>query len=537
MRSRRRSLILSIAAGAALVYAASRGCGFRAPKRERVAAARATTPGGHEPASDPRPAPSVDSDRLAAAREQLRLHGPGLLAVTGVVSELETGAPIPGADVVLAGVAGETSTVTDDDGRYTAHVAPGLYRVFARADDHIAVGRPATERLPGRPDPADLGAPDARAAPLLDVQTDRSEVDLVLSGAAEITGTVFDAAGRPVAGALVAGEQLEAVPVLGLHMDETDLDGSYRIVVPAGLVFLDAVHAAYGGVEGERSHSLEPGDHVRADLTLVAGCIIRGSVVDAAGRPVDGALEVHRGGEPPHDFAPIGRVDERGRFRLAVMHEGPLQIRAWPWKSPPAAPQRFDCTDGARHDDVRFVAPDADADLEGSVVGADGEPVPHAFVDVIPLDPGGMLQQERADADGEWAVYALPPGAYRVVSYVPERGVGAAHARAPARGVKLRLGGTGAIAGRVLGMSRGTLRMTVEHCAIGGPDDEMDGVMLDDVTMSKLALLVPVADGQFRIDGLPACVVVGRVEADGRAEAFAAEVQAGQVAPLDFDLR
>jgi len=487
---------------------------------------------------------SDEPNALFDALGKVRYRPGGLFEVSGTIRDYDTHAPIPGAEMVLAGPLGENSAFADDDGHYSILVHPGPYRSFARADGYIAVGERPMERVPSQPDANQIGLPEGHIAPALDVDRDHAGVDIFLTGAAEIYGTVYDAYGAPIPEALVVAERAShgssgvTRPVLGTHIDETDLDGTYHLTVPAGFITIDATHIAYAGIRSNRSRVVAPGDRVRMDLTLAQGCIIAGTAVDSNGYRVDeGSLERRIGGIPPNDYAPAARIDPQGDFRLSLTEEGDVTLRAWPWKSGPSQPQTFNCYDGARYEGVVLVAQDLDADLEGSVVDADGEPIAHAFVDILPLEGGGMAQQERADKFGEWAVYQLPAGPYRVQAHIPGKGVAAEIIDVPARGVRLELGGTGSLTGRVLGIDEGVFTMIVSECAITDTDG-LPIAQFDDVSMPDMKLLVPVAAGEFRVDGLPACTVAGRVQAGLQTDWFRATIPSGGVGEVgEIDLR
>lgn len=482
-----------------------------------------------------------DPDELLRALDKVRLRPVGLVLVSGRVVDHASGAGIPGAEVALAGPLGESTATTDDDGAYEMYVAPGPYRPFARADGYVTVGERPIQRVPGAPDPSALGAPLTALAPLLDVRYDHYGVDIRLAGAAVIEGTVYDADGRPVEGALVVASQGARygtdglVTVLGTHMDETDYDGSYQLTVPAGYPVVEAHHEAYAGAQGYPGRALSAGDRARVDLTLADGCIITGRVVTARGRPIGpGALERQIGGEPPNDYAPIAQIREDGTFRVALREETDVTLRAWPWKSMPSRPEVFRCTDGAYFEGVELRTQAGDPELEGSIVTARGEPVPGAFIDVYPIDHGGMAQQERADAYGEWAVYQLDPGLYRVMAYVPGEGVASAAIEVPARWLPLRLSGTGSIAGTVEGVDSGSITLRIDSCTV----DLGEGVtsMLDDVAMPDLEIVAPVERGQYQVDGLPACAIGGTAfTATGQAM-FYAQVTAGGIANVPLKL-
>ncbi len=102
-------------------------------------------------------------------------------------------------------------------------------------------------------------------------------VSIVMEATGAVQGVVFNAAGQPVAGALVAG---------GLTLVQTDANGAFRIEgVPAGKRTIQA-----GDPVTRRRGSAEvnvlPGQTVVAAITLEARATITGRVLDANGNPV-----------------------------------------------------------------------------------------------------------------------------------------------------------------------------------------------------------------------------------------------------------
>jgi hypothetical protein len=472
---------------------------------------------------------SADLGRLPELAELLRRRTPGLVVVAGTVRNMDSGEPVGGAEVVFAGPAGETSTAADSEGRYALQLHPGFYRAFARADGQVAVAPTGLDRIPGPPTGDDAGMPVEKLAPVIGAFRDQAGVDLHLHPGGAIRGTVFDGDGRPIAGAVVAARSLSRGGtlrmVLGTDIDVTDIDGSFRLEVPAGTVILHASHDDYAGLApGSRARMhVAAGSEARADLTLTAGCIITGQAVDGRGQPAGpGALEAWIGGAPPNDFTPVGRLDDQGRFRLASAAPGEMKLRAWPWKSPPSAPMEFDCDEGVRYRDVVFRIPQAEPALEGTLWSEGGQPIPDAYVDLYPLSPGGMAQQERADSYGDWAFYALPAGTYQLTAYVPGHGVAALPVEVPGRGYRLELSGTGTLVGTVRDLGNGSFTLVLERCAVRNPDDTL--ARLDQVTMPETRILVPVESGTYRVDNLPACALSARAELPDRSVPIHADI-------------
>jgi hypothetical protein len=447
------------------------------------------------------------------------------------------------AEVVFARPSGEVTLIADESGCYSMEIHPGFYRVFARADGYVAVGEPPIERIPSRLDPDSIGLPRSELAPLIGLFRDEY-VDIHMRAGARITGSIFDSEGRPVANAVVSAkagtERLVAGPglVLGSDVDETDLDGSFVLEVAAGSIWLAAVHEDLGGLAYSPNNTLylDPGDEAHVDLTMTAGCIINGRVVNSRGEPGSkGSLEAYVGGLPPNDYTPVSKLDDDGRFRFATPETEVVKLRAWPWKSAPTETREFDCTTANRYDGVVFVVPDIDPDLEGVIVTADGEPVADAFIDLFPLDAGGMAQQERADTSGEWAFFALPHGRYQLTAYVVGHGAVAQTVTIPSNDVRLVLSGTGSLMGTVQGMREGAFTLVVERCRLRTGSGDL--VQFDEVSMPSTTILVPVERGEFRVDGLPACPIEGHAKTPYRVVRFATTITVGEVAVHALDLR
>ena len=147
--------------------------------------------------------------------------------------------------------------------------------------------------------------------------------------------------------------------------------------------------------------------------------------------------------------------------------------------------------------------------------------MPLAFVDLFSLMPGGATQQERADFAGEFAFYDLPDGPYQLSVYIPGQGLGLMLIESPSSGVTLSLSGTGSLVGQLQTPGNTTMTMTYRCMARFG-DDEL--AITDSVSMPEQTLLVPVQDGRFRVDKLPACPLRGTLRINGAMQAFEAEV-------------
>jgi hypothetical protein len=239
----------------------------------------------------------------------------------------------------------------------------------------------------------------------------------------------------------------------------------------------------------------------------------------------DGAIE-RQWGTGELEFTPAGQIDSEGAFRWVTTEVDDVTLRAWPWSAPPSPSRRFACRDGARFDGVVFRLPERRPDLEGVLVDRAGQPLGFTFVDLKPLDPGGVGQQERSDASGRWEVYSVPPGRYRVTTHAAGRGVASATVVSPRDGVRLELSGTGRLEGTTPRLAHGSFELALDSCFDGG---EM-------IALPQSRRLVTVTGGRFAIDDLPACELSFAAIWRGRSVAQHIAIPAGGTARLELDL-
>jgi len=509
-----------------LAIAAWWGLARSTPPSEPAASARPAT-GARAPADELR-------DALARARSRAARIPPAgrgasdLVAISGHVLDLRGNLPVGDVEVVYVGASGEHATTTGRDGAYALRVEPGTYRAFVRDDTVLSVGRPGLVRLPGAPPADTAGLPDESLMLMIDARADLDGVDLSIMRGGVVSGRVVDGALRPVAGAVVFAHGRGPRPTMASDTDETDRDGRFELKLPAGEYDLEASHPGFAGVAPERDTRLvvAAGDHLRPTVTLAAGCVISGRVIGRDGKPAgDGALE-RKWGDGALDFSPAGRIEADGRFRWATTDEADVTIRAWPWKSPPSPARQFTCRDGARFDDVVFQLPGQPADIAGVLVDRDGAAPGVAFIDLRPLDPGGINQQERTDSAGRWEVFSMPPGRYRITAQVEGKGVATATITAPATRVRLELGGTGRLEGTVAGMTTGSFELDVRACR--------DGTGI--IGLMYPRRMVTVTGGRFAVDGLPACDLLFVTQWRGRAGFTQVRIPVDGVAQLALDL-
>jgi hypothetical protein len=428
---------------------------------------------------------------------------------------------------MLAAIGGaESSAMSAGDGSYSIELPIGVYRAFVRGDHVLSIGTAARVRIPGQPSSDDIGVPVADRMPVVAAVRNLASVDLEVVQAGTVAGLVVDGAGKPIAGAVVRATNYSRslTTTLGTDVAETDAKGAFELRLPEGGYALEATHTKFAALAEPVGIDVRPGDEVKVTLALAQGCIISGRVVLPSGAPAgEGAME-EQYAQSDTAYAPVGRIAADGTFRYTTVAEQEVVLRAWPWKSPPAESQRFACKNGARFANVTFRLPNRSPDLEGVLVDHDGKPVAFAHVDLSPLDPGGVGQQERTDQHGRWAVYALPAGRYQVSATAPERGVVSEVLASPSSNVKLMLKGTGRLEGTIAQVDNGTLEIEIARC--------LDTI---DVEIARERRVVEVEHGHFSVEDLPACQVALLVRwRDGRMF-VRTEIEAGATARVDLD--
>ncbi len=458
----------------------------------------------------------------------------GTVTLTGTVRDAEAHG-VPAVEVMFRGAGGDVFGPTRSDGRYTITLPAGTYHVAVRGERVLSAALADRTRLPELPSVAVAGIPDEALMLRLDATTDLDGVDLDVVATWKISGRVLDPDGLPLPGAVVRadpetpqtftrpiGSTLR--PVLGTDSATTDRDGRFLLRVPPGSYSFAATHPTFAGVHDVDQETIN--GTIEHTIFLARGCIIAGRVVDPRGQPAgDGAIE-RQIGFTDRDFDPSGRIEADGTFRWVTTTLGPITLRAWPWASPPSASETFACTDGAVFDKVELELPDTTPDLQGVLVDAAGEVVPFAYLDVAPLDLGGIGQQERTDGEGTWGVYRVPPGRYSVRAHTPGRGFVAATVRSPDRSIKLVLPGVGRLEGTTTLLETGSFTLTRILCE--------DARRVIPRALDRR--LVVVRGGRFLIEDLPACNLVATATWRGQQVEVAVSIPANGTAITELAL-
>lgn len=237
-------------------------------------------------------------------------------AVTGRVLDT-SGAPVAGAKVVWEPYRSYEEALVDE----TAATPPapiGETVTDAEGRFQVALDKPGVEVsirvLPGSLPGALLGGP-------YDSSEDVAIGDVELSAAEKVTGRVTDEAGKPVAGAKVRAYG-------GSPFEEEDITLYAEAVAGADGSFTLPNAPASAGRVTARAPGFAPANQATfrervttSKLTLRSGGTVAGTVVDPAGKPVEGAVVV--------SGALAVKTDATGAFRLPGVPVGAAAVEAF----------------------------------------------------------------------------------------------------------------------------------------------------------------------------------------------------------------
>lgn len=223
----------------------------------------------------------------------------------------------------------ETSTTTDDRGRYHVAVPPGAYRVGVfRSPDAMANSGDGFATITWYGDGYAIGLGKDL------VVTGDASADIALLPVVKVAGRVVgrDGVGVPNAHVLLSrwygGIQFPLVP---LGEPRTDASGAFRLAIAAMPLTLE-VQAPGKKDPAWASMDLDlRGDRTDLVATIDRGAIVSGTLRDAAGKPLANTnfgVEA-ADGQSICSWLCSSRTDDAGRFLLSLP-TGTLRFRNWP---------------------------------------------------------------------------------------------------------------------------------------------------------------------------------------------------------------
>jgi protocatechuate 3,4-dioxygenase beta subunit len=297
----------------------------------------------------------------------------------------DTGRPLAGAPVEVVAMPSDDlpeSQSADADGRFTLGPLPsGRYQVMARAPDHVLVQSPEV-RLRADVTP---------------------QIELRLARACRLTGRVVDERGQPLggvpvtavaltegrpagadeltvlAGALPLAAEAAGLPARAIMKQgnirtaSTDAQGRFVLdEMPPGRARLEVVHPELLPLRREPI-VLAPGERKEVgELTIQAGAVLNGRVLDENGQPIEAARIEAR----PRGKGPPARVasDRDGRFAIRVA-PGDYSLVAVASARAPQSVFALHAAPGGSEPPIELRLPRADGGIEGEVRDGAGKPV------------------------------------------------------------------------------------------------------------------------------------------------------------------
>jgi hypothetical protein len=375
----------------------------------------------------------------AGADVVLRLHKSARIA--GRVTSVG-GSPAAGARVVVRSKglrdSSEESVVADATGHYAIEaVPPGEVTVMVCGGGWLS---------PGLLDADGNGYnPFVHAV----VAGARLSLDLTAVAGGRMEGRVLDAAGAPVAGALVRAAPLSSDPFESIRGITRGLGADTAASDPVGAFALDGLipelpykvtalapgHAL--GTSGP--HAVSAGVPLHVEIRLPAPRMVDLEVLfEDDGTPVAGARATLLGTRvsSAFDWDARGRslaapttwtTDAEGRARLGPAPPGALFVRvesddlvgagrAVTWTRGKGAPDRSVAVEGSEDGEGPFAVTlrlPRGLTIEGRVLTHDGKPAPKAFVSAMPAG-GKNASTSHADDEGAFVLRGLASGEHKV---------------------------------------------------------------------------------------------------------------------------
>ena len=215
---------------------------------------------------------------------------------------------------------------SDADGRYRLEI-PGLSGPTKISIDAMMPGfRRLVGTLMAGGDPKDIEVAPGKEA----------EADLALVNARYYRGIVVDERGEPIPVAQVSANLLIGNGSAGVERTATGPDGSFEIFsYPSefklfggqpsrGIIFFS--HPAYVGTRIDDIDAIEPGQRMSLRVVLPAGVKLTGTLLDASGKPVPGAMV--EADLVDHSYRKATVTDAHGRFALLGLKKGLTNVSA-----------------------------------------------------------------------------------------------------------------------------------------------------------------------------------------------------------------
>jgi Carboxypeptidase regulatory-like domain/PDZ domain len=319
-------------------------------------------------------------------------EAPPAVSLRGRVIDRASRRPIAAAHVAVYGRFTDEHVVTDADGRFAISGVEGAVHVRARTGRFL--GEADAEIPAAAPVAAGAGA---SAPPAVEIVV---ECDTGLA----VRGRVLDRDGHPVARAVFGVEERGAAR-LTFGSDDDDrpssaADGSYELApLRPGRYQISVVADGFAGGRA----TLVVDRDLEHDFVLDAFAKIRGSVVDAAGRPARDVRVLADATEWRSDAVTL--TDSNGRFELPDVTPGTVTVRAGDSESGWAEAGPFTVAGGESREVTLTLAPGVI--VSGRVTWSDGTPVEATEIGWHSQKNEGRAETDR---DGRYRVSICDDG-------------------------------------------------------------------------------------------------------------------------------
>ncbi|HSS02048.1 MAG TPA: carboxypeptidase-like regulatory domain-containing protein [Kofleriaceae bacterium] len=325
----------------------------------------------------------------ASARARPDPKSPATGSLAGTITDAATHAPIAGAEVCADGWSSELPTELLEEPFCVQSDASGRYRIAGLLAATYVVHASARSYLPAQ---YRRGAIRSDLLVVLAAAEPRAGIDIALfPGAVELTGTVADISGGPIARARVhaGGGKLSFRP---RATTETDERGRFSLWVRPGPL---SVSASADGYAPQVATGRAPG---AVELQLIPEASLAGTVVDAAtGQPIAGARVTLTDNERFADFT-TALTGSDGTYLIGGLSPGRYSAEA-------RSEHRYGRTEGSllvgigqRVDGANIKASPA-LHIEGKlVVAGSGQPCPDG--DVVLRDGAHQINMRLREMPG-----------------------------------------------------------------------------------------------------------------------------------------
>ena len=305
-------------------------------------------------------------------------------------------------------LSGDATAQTDLEGRYElSNLRARYYKVTVTADGYRAAGIKAV-KLP-------------------------EERDFVLRPGLTIEGTFADHRGKPLPHATVVAWPTDWAQVRQVSSAQTDGQGRFLIKNLAPGIYRLETRTDFG--ERPPNATLEgvTAGASGVEIRLPEPGMISGRVRDEHGNPIQG-IEVRAAPESDDMRGGGGGwTDQEGEFRIEGLHGEKFKVVA-NWNRQvlfePGKPlERHALHPGYASSPLRNVSigtkdleiqRERGHEMSGVILGIDGLPAEGASIAIMAQDGNGPSGAVVAQADGQFLMYGLKPGTYRIEAWAKD---------------------------------------------------------------------------------------------------------------------